>query len=161
MEKGKMSSWGIEPTADIFRRQVTILASFSPHSSTLVQWLRGGMYAQEPSGLSWDRGWTRPTPCAPFAQTPTSHGLDYCTALTVPAHPSILSLSQNCAYGKKRLTVSTIASVSLRLSFNGSTDNIIGTSYRGNYRLLIPRPLSHEATAPTVVPPPRFNILVY
>ena len=76
-----------EKQADDYTLQVTLLSSFFRYSSTLVQWLSGGMYAQGSSGcLSWDLGWPRPTPCAPFAQTAASHGLDYSTALPVPAN---------------------------------------------------------------------------
>ena len=75
----------------IFWQQVTLPASFFCHSSALVQWLSGGMYAQGPSGcLTWDLSWTRSIPCAPFAQTAASHCLDYSTALPVPSFKLIL-----------------------------------------------------------------------
>ena len=58
---------------------------FSGCSRALEKWLSGGLYAQGPSGhLSWDLGWTRSTPCAPFAQTAASHGLDCSTVVPVP-----------------------------------------------------------------------------
>ena len=52
-EKGKRSPQGIEPATlhSTFWRRATLLALFFLHSSALVQWLSGGMYAQGPNCL--------------------------------------------------------------------------------------------------------------
>ena len=42
--------------------------------------------------LSRGLGWTRPTPCAPFAQTAVYHSLNYSSAIPVPA-TMVLSVS--------------------------------------------------------------------
>ena len=83
-EKGERSSQGIEPAT--FHLLTASYSSALFFSEALVQWLSGGMNAQGPSSfLSWDLGWTRPTPGAPFAQRAPSHGLDFSIALPMPA----------------------------------------------------------------------------
>ena len=57
----------------------------------------GGFHS---SGL----GWTRPTTCAPFAQTAASHSLDCSTALPVPV--KLIDLLKLCLHLRSKLTSS-------------------------------------------------------
>ena len=88
-----MSPLRFEPATMRFTER-NFLASFS--SSVyypLVQWL-SGRTAQGPWGscLFHSLACTRPTTWAPFIQTAASHGLDYSSALPVPAIKTDVSI---------------------------------------------------------------------
>ena len=64
-----------------------------PHPGVVAEWWN--IFTGAPhsgSCLSSGLGWTRPTPCAPFAQTAVYHSLDYSSAILVPA-PMVMSVS--------------------------------------------------------------------
>ena len=82
-------NWTCDLVLHILLLQATLLALFFwlfQCPGVVAEWWIVCTGAPHSGGyLSSDLGWTRPTTCAPFSQTAASHGLDYSTALPVPA----------------------------------------------------------------------------